>query len=314
MLQAPVLGYRRGRGVLDSRDPLSVTLPLGRELWGEADAVLAVGTRLLNPMTQWGMDKELQIVRVDADPEQPARLHKPKVALIGNAAPILQRLIDELVKFNMRRVSRRDEMLERQSKMRERLTKLAPQLAFLEAIRAELPEDGIYVDEVTQLGFAARLAFPVYKPRTFLSPGYQDNLGWGYATAIGTQHARPDVPVLSINGDGGFLYTGNELATAMRHRIPLVAVVFVDGAFGNVRRIQQEQFGNRLIACDLANPDFVKYAESFGAVGRRARGPDELRLALRDAFGRREPALIEVPVAAMPSPWEFIHMARIRGK
>jgi acetolactate synthase I/II/III large subunit len=314
MLQAPVLGYRRGRGVLDSRDPLSVTLPLGRELWGEADAVLAVGTRLLNPMTQWGMDKELQIVRVDADPEQPARLHKPKVALIGNAAPILQRLIDELVKFNMRRVSRRDEMLERQSKMRERLTKLAPQLAFLEAIRAELPEDGIYVDEVTQLGFAARLAFPVYKPRTFLSPGYQDNLGWGYATALGTQHARPDVPVLSINGDGGFLYTGNELATAMRHRIPLVAVVFVDGAFGNVRRIQQEQFGNRLIACDLANPDFVKYAESFGAMGRRARGPDELRLALRDAFGRREPALIEVPVAAMPSPWEFIHMARIRGK
>ena len=74
----------------------------------------------------------------------------------------------------------------------------------------------------------------------FLSPGYQDNLGWGYATALGAQHARPDVPVLSINGDGGFLYTGNELATAIRHRIPLVAMVFVDGAFGNVRRIQQE--------------------------------------------------------------------------
>ncbi len=314
MLQAPVLGYRRGRGVLDSRDPLSVTLPLGRELWAEADVVLAVGTRLLNPMAQWGMDKDLQIVRVDADPEQPTRLHKPKVAFIGNAAPILQRLIDKLVKFNMRRDSRHDEMLGRQSKMRERLTKLAPQLAFLEAIRAELPEDGIYVDEVTQLGFAARLAFPVYKPRTFLSPGYQDNLGWGYATALGAQHSRADVPVLSINGDGGFLYTGNELATAMRHRIPLVAIVFVDGAFGNVRRIQQEQFGDRLIACDLANPDFVKYAESFGAVGRRARGPDELRLALRDAFARREPAIIEVPVAAMPSPWEFIHMARIRGK
>jgi len=314
MLQAPVLGYRRGRGVLDSRDPLSVTLPLGRELWGEADVVLAVGTRLLNPMTQWGVDKDLQIVRVDADPEQPARLQKPKVALIGNAAPILQRLIDELVKFNMRRASRHDEMVGRQAKMRERFTKLAPQLAFLEAIRSELPEDGIYVDEVTQLGFAARLAFPVYRPRTFLSPGYQDNLGWGYATALGAQHARPDVPVLSINGDGGFLYTGSELATAIRHRIPLVAVIFVDGAFGNVRRIQQEQFGNRLIACDLANPDFVKYAESFGALGRRARDPDELRLALRDAFARREPALIEVPVAAMPSPWEFIHMARIRGK
>src|SRR5215468_4867744 len=203
---------------------------------------------------------------------------------------------------------------QRQAKLHDRLAKLGPQLAFLEAIRAELPEDGIYVDEVTQIGFVARLAFPVYSPRTFLSPGYQDNLGWGYATALGVQHARPDVPVLSINGDGGFLYTSNELATAIRHRIPLVAVVFVDGAFGNVRRIQQEQFGDRLIASDLANPDFVKYAESFGAAGCRARGPDELRVALREAFARREPSLIEVPVGSLPSPWEFIHMPRVRGK
>jgi acetolactate synthase I/II/III large subunit len=314
MLQAPVLGYRRGRGVLSSRDPLSVTLPLGRELWGEADAALAVGSRLLYAMTQWGVDKELQIVRVDADRHEPARLHKPKVALIGDAAPVLRRLIDELVRFNPRRPSRRDEMLERQAKLRQRLQKLSPQLAFLEAIRAELPDDGIYVDEVTQIGFVARLAMPVYRPRTFLSPGYQDNLGWGYATALGAQNARRDVPVVSINGDGGFLYTGNELATAMRHRIPLVAVVFVDGAFGNVRRIQEERFGNRLIACDLSNPDFVKYAESFGTVALRARTPDDLRDALRTSFARREPTLIEVPVGPLPSPWEFIHMPRVRGK
>lgn len=313
LLQAPVLGYRRGRGILDSRNPFSVTLPLGRELWGEADAVLAVGTRLLNPMTQWGMDKDLQIVRVDADPEEPARLHKPKVALIGDAAPILRTLIDALAKYDARRLSRGDEMRQRQIKWRQRFEKLAPQLAFLDAIRSELPEDGIYVDEVTQMGFAARLAFPVYKPRTFLSPGFQDNLGWGYATALGAQHARPDVPVVSINGDGGFLYTGNELATAVRHRIPLVAIVFADGAFGNVRRIQEERFGNRLIACDLANPDFVKYAESFGAAGRRARTPEELGIALRQSFAARVPTLIEVPVGPFPSPWEFIHMPPVRG-
>ena len=312
MLQSPVLAYRRGRGVLDGRSPFSVTLPLGHELWGEADAVLAVGTKL-NPMTVWGLDQEISIVRIDSDPEEPARYRKPKVALIGDAAPILRRLIDALAKYNSRRTSRRDEMLQRQAKLRERLNKLAPQLAYLDVIRAELPEDGIYVDEVTQIGFAARLAMPVYKPRTFLSPGYQDNLGWGYATALGAQHARPDVPVLSINGDGGFLYTGNELATAMRHRIPLVAVVFADGAFGNVRRIQEEKFGNRLIASDLANPDFVKYAESFGAAGRRACSPAELGVALKAAFAAREPTLIEVPVGPMPSPWEFIHMPRVRG-
>lgn len=314
MLQAPVLGYRRGRGVLDSRDPLSVTLPIGRDLWAEADAVLAVGTRLLNPLAVWGTDKKLKIIRVDSDPEEPARQQKPAVSLVGDAAPTLRKLIEALARTNRKRASRREELEDRQAKLQRRLQKLAPQLGLLEAIRAELPEDGIYVDEVTQVGFVARLAFPVYKPRTFLSPGFQDNLGWGYATALGVQHARPDVPVISINGDGGFLYTSNELATAMRHKIPLVAIVFADGAFGNVRRIQQERYGNRLIASDLTNPDFVKYAESFGAAAERARDATQLRAALKRAFARREPSLIEVPVGPLPSPWEFIHMPRIRGQ
>ncbi len=160
--------------------------------------------------------------------------------------------------------------------MAKRLAKLEPQLSYLAAIRAELPEDGIFVDEVTQLGFAARLAFPAYRPRTFISPGYQDNLGYGFATALGAQHARPDVPVLSITGDGGFLFTASEMATAMRHRIPLVTVVFNDGAFGNVRRIQEERYGNRLIACDLTNPDFVAFAESFGVTALQVKSPPEL--------------------------------------
>jgi acetolactate synthase I/II/III large subunit len=313
LLQAPVLAYRRGRGVLDSRDPFSVTLPLGRELWGEADAVLGVGTRLFYGFTQWGLDQELAVVRVDADPEEPERFARPSVALVGDAAPILRRLIEAL--GHQHRASRHSEMQERQAKTRQRLDKLAPQIAFLDAIRAELPDDGIFVDEVTQIGFAARLLLPVYKPRTFLSPGYQDNLGWGFATALGAQQARPDVPVLSISGDGGFLFTSNELASAMYHRIPLTVVVFNDGAFGNVRRIQEEQFGNRVIASDLANPNFVRYAQSFGAEAERARNPEELRAALRRAFKRRDgPTLIEVPVGPMPSPWEFIHMPRVRGR
>jgi acetolactate synthase I/II/III large subunit len=315
MLQAPVLAYRRGRGVLDGRNPLSVTLPLGRDLWGEADVVLAVGTRLLIQFREWGVDRDLAIVRIDADPEEHGRWHRPRVALTGDAKPILQSLLAELPARNAKRASRQAEMEERQAAWRKRFEKIAPQIAFLEAIRAELPEDGILVDEVTQLGFAARLAFPVYKPRTFLSPGYQDPLGWGFATALGAQDARRDVPVLAISGDGGFMFTATELATAMQHRIPLVTVVFNDGAFGNVRRIQQERFGNRLIASDLTNPDFVAYAESFRAKAARARTPDKLREALRRAFAHRDgPTIVEVPVGALPSPWEFIHMGRVRGR
>ena len=292
-----------------------MTLPLGRDLWGEADVVLGVGSRMLIQFRQWGMDKDLKIVRVDADAEEPGRLHKPAVALIGDAKPMLQRLLEVLPAHNARRASRKAEMEDRQAAWRKRLaTRSGRRSPILDAIRAELPEDGILVDEVTQMGFAARLAFPVYKPRTFLSPGYQDNLGWGFATALGAQDARRDVPVVSISGDGGFMFTANEMATAVRHRIPLTTIVFNDGAFGNVRRIQQEKFGNRLIASDLANPDFVKFAESFGAAGERARSPQMLRAALRRAFARRDgPTLIEVPVGAFPTPWPFIFMPPVRG-
>jgi len=315
MLQAPVVGFRRGRGVLDARDPLSVSFPTAHELWAEADVVISVGSRLLYPFTQWGIDQDLAVIRVDADPEEGQRFHTPAGNLVGDSALVLRRLLDVLPAHNRKRRSRATEMRDRSAKMAKRLGKLQPQLEFLGAIRAELPEDGIFVDEVTQMGFAARLAFPVYKPRTFLSPGYQDNLGWGYATALGAQDARRDVPVLSISGDGGFLYTANEMATAIRHKIPLVVVVFADGAFGNVRRIQQEHYGERLIACDLANPDFVKFAESFGAAAERAETPKALRAALRRGIARRDgPTLIEVPVGPMPSPWEFIHMPRVRGR
>ncbi|MGE0565823.1 MAG: thiamine pyrophosphate-dependent enzyme [Pseudolabrys sp.] len=316
MLQAPVFcGFRRGQGVLDSRNPFAVTIPLGHEMWKDADVVIAIGTRLYFPQLHWGTDRDLAVIRIDADATEVKRISKPAVALVGDAAPILRRLLDVLPAHNKTRSSRRDEMQKRQAKLRAAMVeKLAPQLGWLDAIRAELPDNGIFVDEVTQMGFAARLAFPVYKPRTFLSPGYQDNLGWGFATALGAQDARRDVPVVSINGDGGFMYTANEMATAVRHKIPLTAIVFNDGAFGNVRRIQQEQYGNRLIASDLANPDFVKFAESFGAAAERARTPDELRQALRRGFARRDgPTLIDVPVGPMPSPWEFIFRPKVRG-
>ena len=315
MLQAPVLGYRRGRGVLDSRNPFSVTLPLAHELWATADVVLGIGTRMLMQFSQWGVDKRLKVIRVDADAEEPGRQHKPAAALIGDAGPVLKRLLEALPAHNAKRASRQAEMERRQAHWRKRLEDaIGPQLALLDAIRAELPDDGIFVDEVTQLGFASRLAFPVYQPRTFLSPGYQDNLGWGFATALGAADARRDVPVVSISGDGGFMFTANEMATAVRHRIPLTAIVFNDGAFGNVRRIQQERFGNRLIASDLANPDFVKFADSFGAAADRARTPQELRSALKRALARRDgPTLIDVPVGAFPSPWPFIFLPANRG-
>jgi acetolactate synthase-1/2/3 large subunit len=123
---------------------------------------------------------------------------------------------------------------------------------------------------------------------------------------MGAKVGRPELPVVSINGDGGFGFTLNELATMVQHRIGVVAVVFNDNAYGNVRRIQQVDFGGRTIASDLVNPDYCKLAEAFGMAGRRVETPDQLRVALREALAANEPALIEVPVGEMPNPWRVL--------
>src|SRR6185436_8738549 len=113
---------------------------------------LGIGSRMLIQFRQWGVDKNIKIVRVDADVEEPGRLHKPAAALIGDAKPILRRLLEVLPAHNTKRASRQSELEGRQAAWRNRLDAIAPQIAYLDAIRAELPEDGILVDEVTQMG------------------------------------------------------------------------------------------------------------------------------------------------------------------
>lgn len=162
------------------------------------------------------------------------------------------------------------------------------------------------------MGYTARVGFPVLRPYTYIPATYQGGLGYGFATALGVQVANPGRPVLSVSGDGGFLYTANELATAVQYRIPVVAVVFNDNCYANIARSQRGLLG-RTIATDLHNPDFVAYARSFGARGVRADGPQELAARVAEAFGYPDtPTVIEVPVGEMPSPWSLIRLPRVR--
>ncbi|QCI68326.1 thiamine pyrophosphate-dependent enzyme [Phreatobacter stygius] len=312
-LQAPVLAYRMGRGVLDDRHPLSVTMPVGHRLWRHCDAVLMIGSRAQIPLSNWGTDAAMKIVRIEVDPSVLDTIRAPDVALVGRVEAILPRLVEAFDLKAPKRASRIAAVAALKAEIAGEMACLDPQIPFLTAIREAIGDDGILVEEMTQCGYVSRFAYPVHKPRTFISSGYQGTLGWGYATALGVQDARRDAAVVSISGDGGFMFNVQELATAVRHDIPLVAIVFNDGAFGNVRRMQQELHDNRVIATDLANPDFVALAESFGVEASRVQRPDELRRAVAAAAERRKPALIEVPVGEMPSPWRFLDMPRIRG-
>jgi acetolactate synthase I/II/III large subunit len=299
-LTAPVVSYRRGRGVLDDRHPLSQALPGGHALWPSADMVLAVGTRMQLALSGWGSDDKLKLIKVDIDPGEMERVRKPQIGIVGDAAAVLARLEEHLRHLSPLRPQRLGEI----RALKERVaadvrTALAPQHNFLAAIRDVLPDHGVLIDELTQVGYAARSTYEARLPRSFISSGYQGTLG--------------DIPVVALSGDGGFMFNVQELATAVRHRIPIVVVVFNDGAYGNVRNMQKSLHGNRLIATDLANPDFVRLAESFGIAGYRVNNPEGLRRALEQSLAKNEPSLIEVPVGDMPSPWQFIDLPKVRG-
>lgn len=189
---------------------------------------------------------------------------------------------------------------------------MQPQMAYLDAIRAALPRDGFFVPELSQVGFASSFGLPVYEPRTYVSEGYPGTLGFGFPTALGVKAAHPERPVVSVTGDGGFMFAVQELAMAVQERIGLVSVVFNNAAYGNVLRDQQTGFGNRLIGSLLENPDFMQLAAAFGVRGVRVSSPSELGRALVAAFDADEPAIIEVvfPRGSEASPWPFIHPPR----
>ncbi len=312
VLQAPVIMTPSGRGVVSDKHPMALTMLGGRHVYADADVVLAIGTRFDRPATDWGIDDGMKIIRVDIDDEEIDRLIEPAIGLVGDARQVLGQIFDQVDRKTYTRESRAGELDAIRESVEDQLFEFQPSQEFAKAIRAELPDDGILSGEITQLSAYADIGFPVYQPRTLIGAGYQGTLGYGYATALGVQVANPDKKVLSINGDGGFLYTMPEISTAVRHGIPLVAVVINDGAFGNVKYIQQTRYGGREIANSLHNPDFVKLAESFGAAGLRATNAEELGKAVREGFENNHPTLIDVPVDRLP-PIRMITRGRIRG-
>ncbi len=314
LLQAPVVSRHMGRGTL--RDDEDYALPAAAVLdsWRDVDLVVGIGTRL-QQLREWGHDEALKVVRIDLDYAEMTRVAPPAVALCADSADAARELADALTERALQRPSRGAEFRAVKAAFRAEIERdIQPQVAFLEVIRAAMAEDDIFVDEMTQVGYASRYALPIFAPRTYINSGYQGTLGYGFATALGAQVAAGRRRVISVNGDGGFMYTMPELATAVLHRIPLIAIVFSDGYFGNVRRIQANKYEGRLIASQLHNPDFAALAENFGATGIRAVGVSGLEEALARARVCDGPVVIEVPVslADTPSPWKHVHGRKVR--
>lgn len=306
-LQAPVVTFRNGRGVISDRSYLSQMFPAGNDLWRQADVIIGLGSRMEHQYLYWGIGPDQKIIRIDIDAEEIDRIAAPDVSIHADAAQAVPALLAAVQKLTGAASSREEELTQLKASLNRQISdRVQPQYDYLHAIRRALPDDGVFVDEITQCGYASWYTFPVYSPRSLINCGYQGTLGYGYATALGVQAADPDRAVVNIVGDGGFMFTANEMATAAAYNLPLVTVVFNNNKFQNVQRQQKEWFGGRLIASDLVNPDFVKYAEAFGIRGERVDSPAALEAAVKAALERRAPALIECPTPDMASPWPFI--------
>ena len=302
-LQAAVVTTRQGKGAVDARHPLYAgTVWVNKRLQpllDDADVVLAVGTHLIGH----ALPPDTTVVHVDVDADEIGRHRADALPVVGDAAPTLEALLTELRKRREPAASRAQEIGTVRATVEASLRAVGPQGAMVDQLRAAIPDDGVLVPCTTTIGYMSHMLYPAYGPRTYLSTSYMGTLGWGFPAALGVKVARPDTPVVCITGDGGFLFAATELATAVQYGINTVTLVYNDNAYGNSNRDQRERFGGREIGTALRNPDFVKFAESFGADATRVRSGDDVGPVLREALGNTRPTVIEVPMDRLPAPF-----------
>ena len=303
-LQAGVASSPEGKGAVGDLSDLS----LGAAFWRDsplraaihaADVVLVVGSRLALVTFAAGQ----RIVQIDVDPEEIGRNHQNTVGLVGDARRTLEALLEKLRAAAAPRPSRKAEREALRAEIAALMTQ-EPQTSILRSLRSGCPEDTILIAGMTQIGYYSRPFWPTYAPRTYITSSYSGNLGYEYPVALGAKVARPEKPVVAVIGDGGFLFNAQELATAVQHKINVVAVVFNDDAYGNVARDLDEDWGGNFGAA-LHNPDFMKLADAYGVHGMRAKEPTDVGRLVKEAVGLERPVLIEVPVGRMPRPAFF---------
>ena len=303
ILQAFVVTTREGKGAIDDRNILSVGTmwnnPRMRPVLDDADVVLAVGTRVQG----FGFPPGTRIVQIDADADQIGRNAPVELAVPGDARLTLELLRDELDAIVTERSSRADEAYAFRASVDEQLHAIGPAAEIVDTLRAALPDDAILVPDTATMGYMCHMHYPVYEGRTYLPSSFMGTLGFAYPTALGAKVARPDRPVVAVVGDGGFLFTAMEMATAVQEDIATVTVVFDDGAYGNSNRDQRERFGGREIGTALRNPDWVQLAGSFGVDAVAIPGPDQLGDAVADAVASGRPSLVACPIPRLPAPF-----------
>lgn len=304
-LNAPVVMTEAGRGALSARHPLALNALAGRAVLPHADVVLAAGTRFLNALAQpTHQSPDCQFIYLNIEENDLGAPRQPGLAVQGDVAKGFEAILDALGEPVARPGLAADlDRVREWADIQE--DGIKPQADYLKALRESLADDEALVSELTQVGYYANAAYDVYAPRTYVTPGFQGTLGYGFPTSLGVAAGARGRRTVSITGDGGFGWGLQELATAARYNLDLTVVVFADNRFGNVERIQKRTFG-RTFGVELTNPDFQLLAKSFGVRSEATDSPEGLAKALAAAREAGGPTLIEVRVGEMPSPWPLL--------
>jgi acetolactate synthase-1/2/3 large subunit len=291
-LNAPVVVTRRAKGALQEDHPLALQNSngfLACQAIKLADCTLAIGPRFTSLDTRgWSLELPRPLVQIDEDAAEIGREYPCDIGVVGDIKLTLEALIEEVDEGKGKWKSWLD-------RLRERLA-MQPRLPLLPEIREVLPGDGILSVDVHAIGYTSFAEFPVDQPRTFLYPCIGVALGYAFPAALGAKIAHPDKPVVCFSGDGGFMMGACEMATAMKYGINVVTVVVNDGALSSIKGSQQKECDGRTVDTDLVNPDFVKFAKSFGAYAVRVDNLSNFKSILQDALAADRPAVIEVPM------------------
>ena len=317
VLQAPVGAFRGGRGVVSEDHELGVSSVAAHDLWRDSDVLIGIGTRLEMPYMRWSNPMGAvvnplappQLLRIDIDPLEMTRL-VPHAGIVADSNEGTRALTKALKAHYKPRATALSDIAYSKDWANEKVQEIKPHVDYLKVIREALPRDGFFVEEISQIGFASQFAFPVYEPRTYVTCGFQGNLGFGFQAALGVKAGNPNKVVISITGDGGFMFGVQELATAAQENIGLITIIMNNSAFANVRRDMRRIYKRPPIGSDLKNPDFIALSEAFGIKAYAVEDPAGLKGALETAIKEGGPAVIEVKVDrnTEKSPWKYILM------
>ena len=301
LLDAPVVTTFAGKGSIPPDHPLAVSLPPAQpevtRLISNADAMLIVGSDLDAMNTQgWRMPFPKPRIVINIVNEDLRRNYAAQVPIEADAKDAVEALIPQLKqakRSGARRVSQVQNAARRALRQSKEFRK---PYAFVERLKNAVPDDAMVVADMAIPGYWAAAYFPAAGPRTFAYPLGWGTLGFALPTAIGTAAAGRKTVVIA--GDAGFLFAPGELATAVQERLPITIVVVNDGGYGMLRFDEVERF-KETFAADLATPDFVALARSFGVKARKS-DPEAIDRDLSWALKQKGPALLEVEATWAP--------------